>query len=134
MRVLLAVLVLASCTDKPPPQPPKRPNTELIIGEFERHPPDGTTAMRFNSDGTFVLAKDRAGLDAKPPAGTGHYKLDGDMLTFDNETGSCTDSEGEKTATYKVVISKIGIHFTKAGDDACERRSTIDGQTWYRAK
>ena len=35
------------------------------------------------------------------------------------------------SGTYKVVISKIGIRFTKV-DDACERRSRIDGETWYR--
>ena len=35
--------------------------------------------------------------------------------------------------TYKVVISKIGIRFTKV-DDACERRAKIDGETWYRIR
>jgi hypothetical protein len=133
MRVLWLLPLIIAC-GKPEPMPPKRPNTELIVGEFERHPPEGTTAMRFMSDGTFVLAKDKSQLDAKPAAATGTYKLDGDTLTFTNEQGTCADAENTKVGTYKVVISKIGIHFTKVGDDLCERRATIDNQTWYRIK
>ena len=37
------------------------------------------------------------------------------------------------TGTYKVVISKVGIHFTKVNDD-CADRSKIDGQTWFRVR
>jgi hypothetical protein len=135
MRAFFIVAVLAgACSSKPPPAPPKAPNNELIVGDFERRPPDGTTAMRFLADGTFVLAKDKSQLDAKPPAGSGTYTLDGDKLTFTNESGSCTDSENEKVGTYQVVLSKVGIRFAKVGDDACERRASIDGQTWWRVK
>src|SRR5689334_22899912 len=98
MRLLVLVVLLAACGGKPEPMPPKRPNTELIVGEFERHPPEGTTAMRFVADGTFVVAKDKAALDVKDGATTGTYKLDGDMLTFTNEQGSCADAENTKVA------------------------------------
>jgi len=30
-----------------------------------------------------------------------------------------------------LVISKVGIHFTKVADD-CADRAQIDGQTWFR--
>jgi len=132
--VIASVLLAGACSERPAPQPPKAPNNELIVGEFERRPPDGTTAMRFLADGTFRLAKDRSQLDANPPAGSGTYALDGDKLTFTNEAGSCTDAENQKVGTYQVVLSKIGIRFTKVGEDLCERRASIDGQTWWRVK
>jgi hypothetical protein len=135
MRALLMVAELAgACSEKPAARPPKAPNNELIVGEFERRPPDGHTALRFLADGTFVLAKDRSQLDVKPAPATGTYTLDGDKLTFTNEQGLCADSEDAKVGTYQVVLSKIGIRYTKVGDDACERRATIDGQTWWRIK
>ena len=34
---------------------------------------------------------------------------------------------------YKVVISKVGIHFQKV-QDSCDQRAKIDGQTWWRIK
>jgi hypothetical protein len=34
---------------------------------------------------------------------------------------------------YKIVLSKVGIHFTKV-QDACDDRAKIDGQTWFRVK
>ncbi len=38
-----------------------------------------------------------------------------------------------KTGTYQVVVSKIGIRFKKL-DDSCAERSRLDGQTWWRIK
>jgi hypothetical protein len=66
---------LAACSSGPAAVPPKRPNTELIIGEYERHPPEGETAIRFRDDGSLRLAKNRAQLDAEPPLATGNWKL-----------------------------------------------------------
>ena len=122
-----------ACSSAPQPQPPKRPNTELIVGDFERHPPDGVTAMRFEGDGTFRLAKTKAELEHTPYAAQGTYKLDGDQLTFTNEQGACTDKPADKVGTYKVVLGKVGIRFAKV-TDSCERRRSIDGQTWWRVK
>ena len=108
----------------------KAPNTELIVGKFERRPPDGTTVARFQGDGTVTIAHDEASLDRKNLA-VGSYQLDGDKLTLTYASGDmCKPNE---TGNYKVVISKIGIRFTKV-DDPCTDRSKIDGQTWYRAK
>ena len=108
----------------------KAPNTELIVGKFERRPPDGTTVARFQGDGTVTIAHDEASLDRKNLA-VGSYQLDGDKLTLTYASGDmCKPNE---TGNYKVVISKIGIRFTKV-DDPCADRSKIDGQTWYRAK
>jgi hypothetical protein len=130
--MLIAVTLLA-CADQPRRSPPKRPNTELIVGEFERRPPVGEQAIRFYPDGEYRLAKNRAELDRSPHLGNGRYDLDGDQLKLTAEKGLCSESAGDKTGTYKVVISKVGIRFEKLDDD-CEDRARMDGQTWWRIK
>lgn len=127
MRLALVALLVA-CGGKPDPVPPKRPNTELIVGEFERKPPDGTTAIRFSADGSLVLAKDHGKLDSTDRLARGTWKLDKDQLSLTYTEGMC---RGEGTGVYTVVISRIGIRFTKV-DDGCEQRSKIDGQIWRR--
>jgi hypothetical protein len=125
--------VLSACSSSPQAGPPKRPNTELIVGEYERHPPDGETALRFRADGSVRLARSKAMLDADPPLATGTWKLDGARLTLTYDKGICNDRPDDRAGIYTVVISKIGIHFTRV-EDSCERRSAIDGQTWWRIK
>jgi len=127
-RVLWLVPFVLACGSKPEPMPPKRPNTELIVGEFARKPPVGTTAARFRGDGSVVIAHEASELDSKPLA-KGTWKLDGDKLTLVYQSGEMCDPGVE--GTYTVVISKVGIHFAKV-DDACERRAKMDGETWYR--
>ncbi len=128
----LALVLLAACGgssvgDRPPP---KRPNNELLVGEFERRPPDGTTIARFQGDGTITVAHDKASLDRKNLA-VGKFTIENDQLTLIYDGGEmCKPGE---TGTYKVVVSKIGIRFTKV-DDSCATRAKIDGQTWYRVK
>ncbi len=129
MRVTLLLLALGAC-GKPEPMPPKRPNTELIVGEFARRPPAGTTAARFRGDGSVVIAHEAGELDSKPLA-SGSWKLDGDTLTLVYASGEMCKAGVE--GTYTVVISKVGIRFTKV-EDGCERRSKMDGETWYRIK
>src|SRR5213595_3735694 len=115
MRRILLVAVLAACGSKPEPMPPKRPNNELIVGEFARKPPVGTTAARFGGDGSVVIAHEQKELDGKPLA-EGTYKLDGDKLTLLYSKGEMCEPGVE--GTYTVVISKVGIHFAKV-DDPC---------------
>ena len=129
MRVVLLAFVLVAC-GKPDPMPPKRPNNELIVGEFARRPPAGTTAARFRGDGSVVIAHEEKDLDTKPLA-SGTFKLDGDKLTLVYTSGEMC-KPGEE-GTYTVVISKVGIRFTKV-DDPCARRAKMDGETWYRVK
>ena len=131
--LLLALLATTACEAEHHAVPPKAPNNELILGEYERHPPEGTTAIRFRADGSVKVAKTKAELDGSSPIATGTWKTDGNKLTLTYEQGACTESEAEKAGTYEVVISKVGIHFKKL-DDACQRRSTIDGQTFWRVK
>jgi len=130
---LASLAQLAACSSQPHAVPPKRPNTDLIVGEYERHPPEGETAVRFRGDGSVRLAKTRALLDTEPPLATGTWKLDGAKLTITYDKGICSERPGDQSGVYTVVISKIGIHFTKL-EDSCERRSAIDGQTWWRVK
>lgn len=128
----LAIVLLAACgSSSSGPLPPKRPNDELIVGEYERHPPDGTTVARFRGDGSITIAHDRASLDKKNLA-TGSFKVDGDQLTLEYSSGEMCGGAGGP-GVYKVVVSKVGIHFTKV-DDGCAQRAKIDGQTWYRVK
>ncbi|CAN5803588.1 hypothetical protein BH11MYX3_BH11MYX3_47870 [soil metagenome] len=128
--ILLTLLVVAGCPE-PQRQPPKRPNTELITGIYERHKPDGDTAIRFDPDGNYRIAKTRMQFDVEPPVGTGTYKVDGDQLMLSADKGQCAETAGTKAGTYKIVLSKIGVRFTKVSD-TCERRSAYDGQTWWR--
>jgi hypothetical protein len=133
MRSLLIVgVVLAACEEPPHAVPPKAPNNELILGEYERHPPDGTTAMRIRADGSVRVAKTKALLDSEPAVAVGTWKVEGPKLTLTYDQGACTGA-GEQTGVYNVVVSKIGIHFTKV-EDGCASRAKIDGQTWWRLK
>ena len=131
MRTLvIGLLLVGACGGKPEPLPPKRPNNELIVGEFARRPPVGTTAARFRADGSVVIAHEQKDLDTKPLA-TGTFQLDGDKLILRYASGEmCGPNED---GTYTVVISKVGIRFTKV-EDPCERRAKMDGETWYRLK
>jgi hypothetical protein len=130
MRLALALLAasIVACSTKPDPMPPKRPNDELIVGKFSRRPPVGTTAAWFRADGSITLASKLEEIDTKPIA-QGQFKLDGDKLTLVYDKGEMCEPGVE--GIYTVVISKIGIRFTKV-DDPCERRARIDGETWFR--
>jgi hypothetical protein len=130
----LVLVSVAACESGPHiAGPAKPPNTQLIVGEYERHPPDGATAIRFRPDGGVRLAKTKAQLDGEPALAIGSWKLDGDRLTLSYDKGACTDNTDDRTGVYTVVISKVGIHFTKV-EDSCARRAAIDGQTWWRLR
>ena len=124
------VTCVAACSTKPPPMPPKAPNNELIVGEFERRHQEAKTAARFTKEGYVMVASKADELDSKTIA-SGSYKLDGDQLTLTYDKGEIC--EAGVSGVYKIVVSKIGIRFTKV-DDACERRAKMDGETWYRLK
>jgi hypothetical protein len=131
LRLAFVLVALTACTGSDhAPVPPKKPNNELILGEFTRRPPDGTTAARFRADGSITLAHARDQLDLKPLA-AGTYQLQGDQLTLTYQSGNMCPAGS--SGTYKVVVSRVGIHFTKVNDD-CQDRSKMDGQTWFRAK
>ena len=129
-RLLLACSILGCGAPRPAPIL-KKPNDELIVGDFARRGSDGETAIRFTGDHAYRVVKNRTMFEREPPLGTGTWKLDGDQLVLAAQKGMCTDGNAEREATYQVVISKIGIRFTKVGDD-CQRRATMDGQTWWR--
>ncbi|MDB4953257.1 MAG: hypothetical protein JWO36_826 [Myxococcales bacterium] len=129
MRLLVVFSVLAACGGEPKPLTAKPPNDQLIVGEYERKPPDGTTAVRFDRDGGVRLAHDKSKLDGETLA-SGSWKLEGDQLSLNYVNGMCA---GGGTGLYKVVISRLGIRFTKV-EDACEQRAKIDGQIWHRIK
>jgi hypothetical protein len=131
-RWLILGIALAACSSKPNPVPPKRPNAELIVGDYERHKP-GETAMKFDIDGKYRVTKNKAELEHTPYLSEGTYKLDKDELTLEADKGACSEQPEEKAGTYKVVVSKIGIRFVKM-QDSCEQRGHLDGQTMWRIK
>lgn len=129
MRAAVLLLLAACPSSTPDPQPPKKPNNELVVGDFARRPPDGEMAVRFGGDGRFFFAKSKAELETTGHLADGSFNVEGDQLTFIASKGMCAD--GAKTGIYKVVISKIGIRFTKVEDD-CADRARLDGQTLWR--
>jgi hypothetical protein len=132
-RLLLLSLLTTACGggSDHAAMPPKKPNDELILGEFARRPPDGTTAARFRADGSITVAHDKASLDTKPLA-TGTFVLDKDQLTL-TYTGGDICKGNNDPGVYKIVLSKIGIRFTKVSD-TCDDRAKLDGQTWFRVR
>lgn len=129
--LLLVGVFVVGCAEpeKPKIMPPKRPNNELIVDQFERHPPQGTMALRFRASGDVEVGKDKAGLEK--PLATGKYELEKDQMTLTFESGElCTP---EQKGVYKVVLSKLGIRFTKV-EDECEARARWDGSTFWRIK
>ncbi|MBA2540394.1 MAG: hypothetical protein H0V17_12210 [Deltaproteobacteria bacterium] len=131
MRPILIVFLLAACGAEPTSRIPKKPNTELVVGEYERRPPAGTSAFRFGSDGTYTVAKNKGEMERTPHVSEGTYKVDGDTLTFETQRGECAE---QKTGSYKVNISKIGIRFIEKIEDACDWRARLAGQTLWRLK
>jgi hypothetical protein len=128
MRRLLVVVAIAGCGGSDTHAvPPKAPNNELILGTFERHPPDGSTAFRFRADGSITLAHDKGELDSKPLA-AGTWQVDKTQLTLTYDSGMC---KGNGPGVYTVVISKRGLHLTKVSD-ACDQRAKLDGETLWR--
>lgn len=125
--------ILAACGTPQTRAPLKKPNDELLVGAYNRRGGDGEQAIRFASDGTYRVAKNKSMLDQEPPLGTGTWKISGDQLTLSAQQGMCTEAEQERQATYKVVVSKVGVRYEKVSDD-CARRSTMDGQTWWRIR
>jgi hypothetical protein len=125
---LVALLLLAACGSEHAPVPPKRPNNELIIDTFERHPPLGTTAMRFRADGSVDVAHAADKLDRENLA-SGTWQLEKDQLTLTYSKGMCA-SDGP--GVYRVVLSKVGLRFQEKISDNCAQRSKIAGETWWR--
>jgi len=125
----LALATLAACSAHSRPAT-KPPNEELIVGDYERRPPAGTTIARFKSDGSLEVAHDRASLGSHDLA-TGTFDLQGDALTLTYTGGEMCKGSGP--GHYKVVLSRVGIRFTKV-DDPCDQRSKMDGETWFRVQ
>lgn len=124
-------LAAGACGPSHPPLPLKKPNDELIVGDFARRGGDGKAAIRFARDGGYRLVKDKDSFEQNPPLGDGTWKISGDQLSLSAQHGICAEGDGERDATYKVVVSKVGVRFEKVSD-SCERRATMDGQTWWR--
>ncbi|MEO7733240.1 MAG: hypothetical protein ABIY55_19915, partial [Kofleriaceae bacterium] len=97
------MLVLAACGGAAHTAVPlKEPNNQLLLGEYERHPPDGTTAIRFRGDGSVRLAKTKALLDTEPALAVGTWTVDGTKLTLTYDQGGCTEAPGDKVGVYTV--------------------------------
>lgn len=129
--ILIVVLLAACAGPDPTSRIPKKPNDELIVGEFERRPPAGTAAFRFGNDGSYIVAKNKNELERTPHVSEGTYTVQGDKLTFTAVRGECADA---KVGSYKVNVSKIGIRVIEKLDDACDWRSRLAGQTLWRIK
>lgn len=136
MRIAL-ILLLAACSGAGNKEPdhsriPKKPNNELILGLFEKHPPAGTTAFKFDTDGTFVIAKSKVELERSPLLMEGKYTVEADKLSFETVRGECAGDHAK--GSYKVVLSKVGIRVLEKIEDNCEWRGKLVGQTLWRHK
>jgi hypothetical protein len=133
MRIALTMIMMATVgcgggeAEHPHAVPPKRPNNELVVGDFARKPPDGVMALRFRANGGIAVGKDKTKLDA--PEAEGTFEIEKDQMTVTFEKGEMCPAD--QKGVYKVVISKLGIRFTKV-EDECAARARWDGSTFWR--
>ena len=62
---------------------------------------------------SLLIAKDKSKLDS--PEAEGTFELDKDQMTLTFSKGEMCPAD--QKGTYKVVISRVGIRFTKVEDD-----------------
>ena len=107
---------------------PKPPNDALIVGSTSAtHPP---ARPRSASIATARSSSPTTRPSSPPtrPSRPARGRSTSDQLTLTYTEGECAQ---DGPGVYKVVLSKIGVHFTKV-DDACESRSHMDNEVWRR--
>ena len=85
--------------------------------------------MRFSADGKLALALNAADLGTARTTGT--WSLAKNTLTFTNLTGACSTTSTEQVGVYTAAFVQGSLRFSKL-EDACETRTSIDGETWTR--
>jgi hypothetical protein len=128
-HLLIVCALGAGCGGSAKPPPPSPAASTPLAGDFEFRSEDGAVVLRFVDDGTCAVATSVEGL--ANPLHRCTWRLDGNRLTFTNTTGTCAESEGTRVGVYDVVVRAQDVSFTRVSD-TCERRMTIDGQTWTR--
>jgi hypothetical protein len=129
-HAVLLALALAGCagSQKSQPSEPAPSAAASLVGTFHRADERGTV-MRFAPDGTCSVASSMEEL--AEPSHRCTWTLDGSRLTFTNTQGSCAETESTRVGVYDVVVRAQDVSFKKV-TDTCERRMSIDGETWQR--
>ena len=121
---LVLIVVLSGCAHRA--QTPDK--TEALIGDWASPVAHGRF-MRFTADGKLALALNAADLGSAKTTGT--WSLAGHSLTFTNLTGACSSPSTDQVGVYTAEFVGVSLRFIKL-EDACEARSSIDGETWTR--
>ncbi len=121
---LVLIVVLVGCAHRAP-----TPDTaEVLVGDWASPVAHGRF-MRFTADGKLSLALNAADLGSAKTTGT--WSLTGNSLTFTNLTGACSSPPTDQVGVYTAEFVGGALRFSKLAD-ACEARSSIDGETWTR--
>jgi hypothetical protein len=123
---IVLILAVAGCAGSAKSQTSSA--APSLVGTFHRADERGTV-MRFAPDGTCSVAGSVEGLS--DPSHRCTWKLEGARLTFTNTQGSCAETESTRVGVYDVVVRDHDISFKKVAD-TCDRRMSIDGETWER--
>ena len=121
---LVLILALGACARRTPTPSAAEP----LVGDWASPVAHGRF-MRFTADGKLSLALNAADLGSSKT--TGRWTLAGNTLTFTNLTGACSSPATEQVGVYTAEFVGGSLRFSKL-EDACEARSSIDGETWTR--
>ncbi len=124
--LLLSFFLVGACATSKASQS----SGEALVGDWVA-PAEHGVFMRFTADGKVFVALSREQLATAKTTGT--WKMEQSHLTFENLTGSCSEGEAERVGRYEVQLAADTVHFTKV-NDACDRRNSIDGETWARVR
>ena len=121
---LVLIAALGACAHRTPTPTA----AEALVGDWASPVAHGRF-MRFTADGKLSLALNAADLGSAKTTGT--WSLAGNSLTFANLTGACSSPSTDQVGVYTAQFVGGALRFSKL-EDACEARSSIDGETWTR--
>lgn len=104
------------------------PIAAALVGEWRQPWPASASWLRFFANGRVTV-----GIGTTAVAQVdGLWRLDGDVLTFDNVEGLCSMPSHNRRARYRVAVDGDSLRFWVIGADGCRERRSIDREIWRR--
>jgi len=104
------------------------PIAAALVGEWRQPYPASQSWLHLFADGRITVGVGEPHVAQVD----GLWRLDGDVITFDNVAGLCSIPSRNRRARYRVAVDGETVSFRVVGADGCRERRTIDREIWRR--